>query len=138
MTNLHPALSALLYCPMSPPVSLVTIATMKTLHLFLMLSIVLVSSASLSAQAGRRAGAAPKPADKCAIKEPIKEDITAQVAKFKMVSMPFSVIGLSPQEQQMVYKLVEASRYLESIYWRQSDPQGLRLLNQVSGCNQVQ
>lgn len=116
---------------------LVTIATMKTQHLPFLLAILLVSSASLSAQAGRRAGAAPKPADKCDIHEPIKEDIAAQVARFKLISMPFSVIGLSPQEQQMVYKLVEASRYLESIYWRQSDPQGLLLLNKISGCNQV-
>ncbi len=117
---------------------LVTIPAMKPHHLPIIFAVILVFSANLSAQAGRRAGAAPKPADKCAVHEPIKEDIAAQVAKFKLVSMPFSVVGLSQQEQQMVYKLVEASQKLESIYWRQSDPKGLQLLNQISGCNQVQ
>ena len=90
------------------------------------------------AQAGRRAAPPPKKADKCAIHEPINEDIAAQVAKFKLVSMPFSVVGLSDQERQMVYKLVDASRFLETIYWHQSDPKGLELLKRLSGCNQVQ
>src|SRR6476469_5724761 len=94
--------------------------------------------ATTSAQAGRRAAAAPKPAEKCEIHEPIHEDLAAQVAKFKLVSMPFSVVGLSEQERNMVYKLVDASRQLELIYWRQSDPKGLELLKKVSGCNQVQ
>ena len=89
------------------------------------------------AQAHRRAAAAPKPAEKCEIHEPIKEDIAAQVAKFKLVSMPFSVVGLSQQERDMVYKLVDASRQLELIYWHQTI-EGLELLKKVSGCNQVQ
>lgn len=92
----------------------------------------------LSAQTGRRAAPPPKTADKCVIHEPINEDIAAQVAKFKLVSMPFSVVGLSDQERQMVYKLVDASRLLETIYWHQSDPRGLELLKRISGCNQVQ
>jgi hypothetical protein len=89
------------------------------------------------AQAGRRAAPAPKTADKCVIAEPIHGDLAAEVAKFKLVSMPFSVTGLSPQEQKMVYKLVEASRYLDSIYWRQSDPKALALYVRLAGCNQV-
>ena len=104
---------------------------------FILLAVCALSS-SVFAQAGRRAGPPPKTADKCEIHEPINEDLAAQVAKFKLVSMPFSVVGLNDKEQQMVYKLVEASRYLEAIYWRQSDPQGLALLKRISGCNQVQ
>ncbi len=100
--------------------------------------VVLAFSGIASAQPGRRAGAAPKPAEKCELHEPIKEDIAAQVAKFKLVSMPFSVVGLSDPERQMVYKLVDASRQLDLIYWHQSDPKGLELLKKVSGCNQVQ
>ncbi len=65
--------------------------------------VVLAFSGIASAQPGRRAGAAPKPAEKCELHEPIKEDIAAQVAKFKLVSMPFSVVGLSDPERQMVY-----------------------------------
>ncbi len=33
----------------------------------------------------------------------------------------------------MVEKLVEACQYLESIYWRQSDPEGLRLYQSLAG-----
>ncbi|HLW51353.1 MAG TPA: Zn-dependent hydrolase [Candidatus Angelobacter sp.] len=94
-------------------------------------------SSSIFAQAGRRAAPAPKTADKCVISEPIHGDLTAEVAKFKLVSMPFSVVGLSPQEQKMVYKLVEAARYLDSIFWRQSDPKGVALYVRLTGCNQV-
>ncbi|HKW77301.1 MAG TPA: hypothetical protein VJN64_17345 [Terriglobales bacterium] len=111
---------------------------MKTAQFLFIFAITLAFSLSSFAQAGRRAGAAPKKAEKCVIKEPIHEDVAAQVAKFKLVSMPFSVIGLSPNETKMVYKLVEASRYIESIYWRQSDPKGLALFKQLEGCNQVQ
>jgi len=88
-------------------------------------------------QAHRRAGAPPKTADKCRIPSPITGDIAAEVAKFKLVSMPFSVTGLNQKEQQMVYKLVEASNSLEAIYWYQSDPKGLELYKRLLGCNQV-
>ena len=92
---------------------------------------------SVFAQAGRRAAPPPKTADKCLLKENINADISGQVAKFKLVSMPFSVNGLSEEERKMVYKLVEASQFLESIYWRQSDPKGLELYKRLLGCNQV-
>ena len=88
-------------------------------------------------QAGRRAEAKPKTTAQCIIREPIHGDLAGQVAKFKLVAMPFSVVGLSPQEQKLVYKLVEAAQYLESIYWRQSDPKGLDLLKRLTGCNTV-
>ena len=106
---------------------------MKT---FLLLLLALTSG-TMVAQAGRRATAPLKKADQCLLKENINEDITAQVAKFKLVSMPFSVQGLSEQEKKMVYKLVDAAQSLESIYWRQSDPKGLALYNRLLGCNQV-
>src|SRR5260370_25336731 len=51
--------------------------------------------------------------------------------------MPFSVVGLSPQEQKLVYNLVEHAQYIESIYWRQIDPKGLELLRRLAGCNTV-
>ncbi len=100
-------------------------------------ALMITVSSPAFAQAGRRAAPAPKTADKCLLRENINEDIAAQVAKFKLVSMPFSVNGLSDQERKMVYKLVEASQFLESIYWRQSDPKGLELYKRLLGCNQV-
>ena len=50
-----------------------------------------------------------------------------RLAKWKPVDMPFNSAGLSARERQMVEKLVEASQYLDDIYWRQSDPEGLAL-----------
>src|SRR5215510_15671060 len=98
--------------------STATILEMKSRNLFpaAILAVILLS-ANLFAQAGRRAAPPPKTVDQCVLREPIHGDLTAQVAKFKMVSMPFSVTGLNEQEQKMVYKLVEAARYLDNIYW---------------------
>ncbi|HYL93730.1 MAG TPA: Zn-dependent hydrolase [Alphaproteobacteria bacterium] len=77
-------------------------------------------------------------ADHCAPVSPVNEDVAAQLNKFKQVVMRYSVIGLTPEEKQMVPKLVEATRDLENIYWRQSDPKGLELYKRLVGCNQVQ
>jgi hypothetical protein len=51
-----------------------------------------------------------------------------RLARWKPVEMPFRSAGLSPKEVQLVDKLVEACRLLDSIYWRQSDLAGLQLL----------
>jgi Peptidase family M49 len=63
----------------------------------------------------------------------IAPDLAAQAAKFKPVKMPYDPANLSPRERQMVAKLVEACQALESIYWRQSDPEGLKLYNELAG-----
>ncbi len=110
---------------------------MKPQRLLLTVLITLIFSTALLGQAGRRAAPRPKTADKCVIGEPIHGDLAAEVAKFQLVSMPFSVTGLSPAEQKMAYKLVEASRYLDDMYWRQSDPKGLELYKRLAGCNTV-
>ncbi|HET9366102.1 MAG TPA: hypothetical protein VFP71_13930, partial [Candidatus Angelobacter sp.] len=60
----------------------------------LVLLLLITVSGIMQAQAGRRAAPPPKTADKCLLNENINEDIAAQVAKFKLVSMPFSVNGL--------------------------------------------
>ena len=62
------------------------------------------------------------------------ENIGAQLAKFRRVDTPFSTRGLSTREVKLVRKLVEASQYIESIYWRQSDPEALRLYNGLAAC----
>src|SRR5579862_2137417 len=68
----------------------------------------------------------------------ISADLDARLAKFRRVEMPFHSDGLSPRERQMVGKLVEASQYLEDIYWRQSDPAGLALLRSLEGSTKPQ
>jgi hypothetical protein len=50
-----------------------------------------------------------------------------RLARWKPVEMPFHAEGLSAKERQMVEKLVDASRLLNDVYWRQSDRAGLAL-----------
>jgi hypothetical protein len=54
-------------------------------------------------------------------------DVTARLAKWKNVEMPFHSEGMTARERQMVDKLVEACRLLDDVYWRQSDLDGLAL-----------
>jgi len=57
----------------------------------------------------------------------VTPDLAQRLAKFKKVHMPFDSSGLTAREKQMVDKLVDASGLLDCIYWRQSDPEGLKL-----------
>jgi hypothetical protein len=57
----------------------------------------------------------------------VAADLEQRLARFRRVQMPFRTAGLSVRERQLVHKLVEACGYLESIYWRQSDPEALTL-----------
>ena len=82
----------------------------------------LVGSAELSAQ------------PTCVRHDPLNENIAAQLSKFKQVQMPAATDRLTPREKQLVQKLVDASRLIESIYWRQSDRAGLALYKGLAGC----
>jgi hypothetical protein len=62
----------------------------------------------------------------------VAADLSQRLARFRRVQMPFRAEGLSAREQQLVRKLVEACGYLESIYWRQSDPEGLTLYQSLA------
>ena len=62
----------------------------------------------------------------------IAPNLASQLAKFKPVRMPFDSSRLAPRERQLVAKLVEACQSLESIYWRQSDPEGLKLYHALA------
>src|SRR3984957_4990446 len=57
----------------------------------------------------------------------VAPDLDARLKRFKPIKMPFHRQGLSPREIQLVHKLVDAANYIEQIYWRQSDPEGLNL-----------
>ncbi len=72
---------------------------------------------------------------RCDIPKQIRASIGAELSKFKQVKMPFNSDGLTQNERRMVLKLVEASQYLESIYWRQSDPKGLVLYTKDASCD---
>src|SRR6202451_963295 len=60
-------------------------------------------------------------------------DLDQRLAKFRRVEMPFHSAGLTASEVKLVEKLVDASRYLEEIYWRQMDPDGLTLYQSLAG-----
>jgi hypothetical protein len=101
-------------------------------HFLLLLSL----SLSVSGQ-GKNTPMGANAARHCVINAPVNEDLDVQLAKFRQVRMQFTVTGLQPQEIKMVFELVEASRDLENIYWRQSDPKGLELVRWLATCNEA-
>ena len=54
-------------------------------------------------------------------------DLQKRLSRWKPVDMPYEPAGLNPSRKQVVEKLVQAAQYIESAYWRQSDPEGLKL-----------
>jgi hypothetical protein len=62
-------------------------------------------------------------------------DINQRLARWQQVNMPFNSSSLSERELQMIQKLVEASRYLDDIYWRQADPEALTLYRSTKDAN---
>jgi hypothetical protein len=58
-------------------------------------------------------------------------DLDQRLARFKVVQMPFDGSKLSDQERKMVDALVAASGFLEQMYLRQSDPDGLALFTSL-------
>jgi len=54
-------------------------------------------------------------------------DLDRRLTKWQPVKMPFNASGLNPRELRMVEKLVEASQWLDCIFWRQSDLEALAL-----------
>jgi hypothetical protein len=57
----------------------------------------------------------------------IAPDLAQRFAKFKPIHISFDSSGLTDHEQKMIDKLVDAAGLLDCIYWRQSDPDGLKL-----------
>src|SRR6476660_1705028 len=60
--------------------------------------------------------------------------VQERLSQWKTVEMPLPA-GLSAKERQMVEKLVEASRLLDDVYWRQSDLAGLALYKSTADAN---
>lgn len=54
-------------------------------------------------------------------------ELDAPLAQWQPVRMPYEKAKLSARERKLVDKLVLASQYMEAIYWRQFDPDGLKL-----------
>ena len=60
-------------------------------------------------------------------------DLPQRLARFKMVQMPFDGSTLTDQERKMVDQLVAACGFLEQMYLRQSDPDGLAMFTSLAG-----
>jgi len=75
---------------------------------------------------------AAAPAEKASIGA-IAPDLDAQLRKFKKVEMPFTFESLSARERREVEELIAASRDLENIYWRQSDPGAAGIYKSLRG-----
>jgi hypothetical protein len=102
-------------------------------HLELVLFfILLISSLSAAQQKMTRVmrGSSAKSGAPADLK--VAADLEGRLARFRRVQMPFRTAGLSARDQQLVHKLVEACGYLESIYWRQSDPEALSLYQSLA------
>jgi hypothetical protein len=100
----------------------------------LAIALILLTSISASTQQKKRSrpmtGSAAKGAATAGLK--VAPDLDKRLAKFRRVRMPFNAAGLTAREQRLVRKLVEACGYLESIYWRQSDPEALTLYQSLA------
>jgi len=60
-------------------------------------------------------------------------DLDRRLSRFREVKMPLHSAGLSARELKLVKKLVDASSYIEEIFWRQIDPDGLTLYESLAG-----
>jgi hypothetical protein len=93
----------------------------------LILAIIAISAfTALPDRANSQQSAAPAAATTSS-KPVVVSDLAERVAKFRLVHMPFNSQALSTREKKMIDKLVDASGLLDCIYWRQSDPEGLKL-----------
>ena len=96
-------------------------------HLFLCTAAlaVLVIAARPAAQSAARV-------DTAAALRSVVPDLSRRLAQFKQVRMPYDSAALSAKERQMVDQLVIACQRLESMYWRQSDPEAMALFNALA------
>ncbi|HXH48950.1 MAG TPA: Zn-dependent hydrolase [Terriglobia bacterium] len=63
----------------------------------------------------------------------VAPDLSSRLAKWRRVEMPYNSSGLTENQRQVVDKLVDACRYLDRIFWRQSDPVALELYLALEG-----
>lgn len=67
------------------------------------------------------------------MKPAVVPGLESRLARWKPVRMPADTKSLSARERQLLEKLIQASRQLENIYWRQGDPEGIELYRSLAG-----
>ena len=60
-------------------------------------------------------------------------ELDKKLAQWKPVKVTFDSEKLTPREVKLVSHLVNACHYMEDIFWRQSDPEGLTLYQSLLG-----
>ena len=94
----------------------------------------IVAAISLFSTAqARQTGAAHTSGHSVSAHMQVVPDLERRLARFRQVHMPFDASKLTAREQKMIAKLVDACRYLDDIYWRQVDPDGLELYQSLEG-----
>jgi hypothetical protein len=104
--------------------------TLKT-YLIVFLALLMPVASTAQKKARSMVGSAAKATDPASVK--VAPDLARRVAKFRSVQMPFADKGLTLNERKMVGKLVQACQFLESVYWRQNDPEALQLYQSLEG-----
>src|SRR2546426_9955744 len=101
-----------------------------------MCSLAIVLAAALTVDLGaqrRNAAGAGAAVDVDTALKTVVPDLDKRLARFKVVRMPFAGASVTLRERRMIDELVEACRFLESMFWRQSDPDGLALYKALAG-----
>jgi hypothetical protein len=106
------------------------------LRVTFLLTFVFPSAAATHAVHHFMTGSAAK--DAASSKLQVAADLDQRLAKFRVVRMPFHFAKLSLRERKLVTKLVEACQWLERIYWRQSDPEGLAMYQSLASSSHTQ
>jgi hypothetical protein len=65
-------------------------------------------------------------------------DYSAALSRFRQVPMPYEAAALTPRQQQLVARLLAATRMLDQLFWEQSDPEGLKLYRSLAGSGRPQ
>jgi hypothetical protein len=112
----------------SPRSSRATIPIMTRFSIAAMVSTALIAATVITATVVAQRDSASTPSGLAGV----ASDLDQRLARFKPVRMPFDAAGLTALERQMIDQLVIACRYLERMYWRQSDPEGLALYKQLT------
>jgi hypothetical protein len=106
---------------------------MKVFRVLILLTVAGVATVEIAAQRRSVSRGNRSSVDVAAALASAAPDLDQRLTRFKVVRMPFNAAGLTARERQMIDQLVIACRYLESMYWRQSDPDGLALYKALAG-----
>jgi len=102
---------------------------MKTRGVGFLLAVI----SSFSIAQTRQTGASYATGHSSAAHLQVAPELEQRLAKFREVHMAFDRSGLTAREQKMIEKLADACHYLDDIYWRQVDPEGLDLYRSLEG-----